>query len=243
MPKVAAVLSSQDCEVIGCPSAKESQTRIAALMPSKKPYVNNAAHRLGEVAWLTEQLESSIRQNRVPLCQEGLLNNQLYLLLTCADVLGRDFVPPKSKVRPRFDAFFNNLSPNVQASLRDAFLALKTTQQLQLSGKAQIEQLLSQESPAKRYEWVVDFLYQRRCWYTHEANYPQLGYHPNLSVLQNTRLGVKNTATLGEPDRMQSMHVGQDYYFVYITVNDPIAEIRDAILRGLGKILGFPERT
>ena len=52
MPKVAAVLSSQDCKVIGCHNQKDLQSSIYDLMTSK-PYVNNAAHRLSEVAWLT----------------------------------------------------------------------------------------------------------------------------------------------------------------------------------------------
>lgn len=238
MPKVAAVLSSQDCEVIGCLSQKDLQNSIHALMTSK-PYVNNAVHRLSEVAWLTEQLESAVKdKHRPPISQEGLLNNQLYLLLTCADVLGRYFVPQGGPT-DRFYAFFKNLAPDLQASLRGAFLTLKTTQQFQFQDEAQIQQLLSQELPTTRYEWVVDFLFQRRNWYTHEASYPQLGYHPTLSVLQNTRLEVKNTATLGKLDRLQIIDKGQDRYVVYITVDDPIAEIRRAILRGLGKILGF----
>jgi hypothetical protein len=78
----------------------------------------------------------------------------------------------------------------------------------------------------------------RRNYYTHEAEYPQLGYHPNLSVMQNQRLNLPNTATGGDLDRLQVMFSGNDIYFTYYETDDVVAAIRWSMVRGLGRVVG-----
>ncbi len=102
----------------------------------------------------------------------------------------------------------------------------------------QIEQALQPLTNEDRLEQVIDFLYYRRNYYTHQSEYPQLGYHPNLSVMQNQRLNVPNTAILGELDRLQPMFSGKDIYFTYYKTDDVITTVRWSVIRGLGKIAG-----
>lgn len=103
--------------------------------------------------------------------------------------------------------------------------------------RSQIIQSAQSVGPIERLEATVDFLLSRRNYYTHESEYPQLGHHPNLSVMQRQRLGTPNTATLGELDRLQPMFRGDNIYFIYYETDDVIAIIRWSVVRGLGQVV------
>ena len=213
-------------------------------------YVINATHRLAEVDWITRKLEEQIRTKGAPVVQEGLLSLQLYLLLTCADTLGHIYTT--DGVGKRFREFLDKLPQEAKQNLTDNIFTWKrdlaelvrlglgdaSTITAFYPSRQQILQAIQLLTPDKQLEAVVDFLYLRRNYYTHESEYPQLGYHPNLSVMQRQRLNVPNTATLGEPDRLQLIFSGNNIYFTYYETNDVIATVRWSIVRGLGKVIG-----
>jgi hypothetical protein len=214
-------------------------------------YVTNATHRLAEVDWLTRTLEEQVRTSRAPVCQEGLLSLQLYLLLTCADTLGHHY-SCTGGVWERFKAFFHELPQEAKQNLTDHILAWKTdfaelvdlglgnaeTGTVVYPSSQRILQAVQPLTSEKRLEAVVAFLYLRRNSYTHEANYPQLGFHPNLSVMQSERMCVPNTAKVEEFGRLQVILDKESMSFAFYETNDVIAVVRWSVVRGLGKIIG-----
>jgi hypothetical protein len=213
-------------------------------------YVVNATHRLAEVDWITRRLEEEVSSRGSPVVQEGLLSLQMYLVLTCADTLGHTHVA--GGVGQRFRAFFNNLPQEAKQNLIDNIFTWRTnfvelvglglgdaaTNKAFYPSRQQIIQSIQPLCPGERLEAVVDFLYMRRNYYTHESEYPQTGYHPNLSVMQRQRLNIPNTATFGELDRLQPMFNGDKIYFTYYETDDVIATIRWSVVRGLGQVVG-----
>jgi hypothetical protein len=248
MPQIPMPLPETDYQVMNT-SHNELFEITQHLPQDTRYYVINATHRLAEVDWITRKLEEQIRTKGAPVVQEGLLSLQLYLLLTCADALGHIY--STNGVGKRFREFFDKLPQEAKQKLTDNIFTWKTdfaelvrlglgdasTNTAFYPSRQQILQAI-QPLPDKRFEAVVDFLYFRRNYYTHESEYPQLGYHPNLSVMQGQRLNVPNTATLGEHDRLQPMFYGNDIYFTYYETNDVIATVRWSIVHGLGKVIG-----
>lgn len=216
MPQTPMPLPETDYRVMNT-SPNEFFEITEQLPQDTQYYVINATHRLAEVDWITRKLEEQIRTKGAPVVQEGLLSLQLYLLLTCADTLGHIY--STGGVGKRFREFFDKLPQEAEQNLIDNILTWKTdfaelvrlglgdarTNTAFYPSRQQILQAIQPLTPDKRLEAVVDFLYFRRNYYTHQSEYPQLGYHPNLSVMQGQRLNVPNTATLGEPDRLQPM--------------------------------------
>lgn len=212
-------------------------------------YVINATHRLAEVHWLTRTLDEQVKAGKGPVANEGILSLQLYLLLTCADTLGHIHATGVGK---RFKGFFDNLSRDAKRNLTDNVFAWKTsaaemvslgleetsTDNLIYPTRRQILDAIQPLTTDKRLDVIVDFLVLRRHAYTHESEYPKLGYHPNLSVMQKLRLGVPNVVTLGEHDRLQVIDKNNDIYFAYYETDDVVSIIRWSILQGLGRIIG-----
>lgn len=249
MPQVVMPLPETDYQTMDC-SRNEFFESVQSLPPQTKDYVVNVTHRLAEVHWITRRLEEEVSNRRAPVAQEGLLSLQIYLLLTCADTLGHTHVA--GAVGQRFRAFFSKLPEEARRNLIENIFTWRTdfselvglglgdagTRKAFYPSRRQIVESIEPLSPSERLEAVVDFLYMRRNWYTHESRYPQLGYHPNLSVMQRQRLNVPDTATLGERDRLQSMQSGDNIYFTYYETDDVIATIRWSVARGLGQVVG-----
>jgi hypothetical protein len=249
MPQTPMPLPEADCQVMNTPRNEFFET-TQHLPQRTQRYVINATHRLAEADWITCRLEEQIATGSAPIVQEGLLSLQLYLLLTCADTLGHVCSPEGPS--KRFSAFFNKLPQEAKLNLTDNIFTWKTdfaewvrlrpgdaiTNPPSYPSRQEIQQAIQPLTPDKRLEAVVDFLYFRRNYYTHESKYPQLGDHPNLSVMQRQRLNVPNTATLGELDRLQPLSSGTDIYFTYYETNDVIATVRWSIVRGLGRVIG-----
>jgi hypothetical protein len=223
MPQTPMPLPETDYRVMNT-SRNEFFEIAQHLPPGTQYYVINATHRLAEVDWVTRKLEEQIRTKDAPVVQEGLLSLQLYLLLTCADSLGHIY--STGDVGKRFSEFFGKLPQEAKRDLVDSILTWKTdfaelvclglgdasTNTVVYPSRQQILQAIQPLTSDKRLEAVVDFLYFRRNHYTHQSEYPQLGYHPNLSVMQGQRLNVANTAALGELDRLQ-MSLEDTYAF------------------------------
>lgn len=236
-----AVMNCSWNELFNCWQSLPEQTQY---------YVANTTHRLAEVDWLARTLDEHVRRGHGPVAQEGILSLQVYLLLTCADTLGHLYA--SGGVGVRFKGFFRNLPQDARQNLLDNILTWRTdvtemvnlglgdaaTQQLTYPGRQQVMQILQSWSPEQRLEAIIDFLYIRRNYYTHESEYPQLGGHPNLSVMQAQRLQAPNTATFGEYDRLQPMSDGGNIYFAYYETGDLVATIRWSVVRGLGQVIG-----
>ena len=249
MPQVPMPLPQTDYQTMDC-SHNEFFETVQGLPGETQYYVVNATHRLAEVDWITRRLEEEVSNRGAPVVQEGLLSLQMYLLLTCADTLGHTHVA--GGVGQRFRAFFSNLPQEARQNLIDNIFTWRTdfaelvglglgdaaTNTAFYPSRQQIIQSIQPLSPSERLEAVVDFLYMRRNYYTHESEYPQLGHHPNLSVMQRQRLNTPNTATLGELDRLQPMFSGDNIYFTYYETDDVIATIRWSVVRGLGQVVG-----
>lgn len=246
-------LPLNDYNVINCPR-REFFTIWSDLPERTKYYVANSTHRLAEVTWITEALDKDIiTSNTTPVIQEGLLSLQMYLLSTCADALGH-VVGTGNGVGQRFRSFFAYLPQDAKDNLVRNFLVWKTNfNELEAMGQAdattntayypspprqQILDMLDTKTFNERFVAIVDFLYARRNLYTHESESPRLGTHPNLSVMQNQRLDVPNTATIGELDRLQALWSGDNILFIYYEADDPISVLRWSILRGIGKVIG-----
>lgn len=235
-------LPETDYQVMNC-SHNELFEIVQGLPEETRYYVGNATHRLAETDWITRKLDEEVRSSRgAVVAQEGLLSLQIYLLLTCADTLGHVHVA--GSVRQRFRAFFRNLPQEERENLTDDILTWRTDLAELVSlglttfpSRQQIMQSLQPLTVNERLEAVIDYLYWRRNHYTHESEYPTLGFHPNLSVMQRQRLNVLND-TLEELDRLQKIESGDDIYFTYIETDDLIATIRWSIVRGLGQIIG-----
>lgn len=249
MSKLDMPLPQTDYQTMNC-SSNEFFDIVRGLPEKTRNYVANTTRRLAEVHWITRKLDEDVRRSRPPVAQEGLLSLQIYLLLTCADTLGHTY--DSGRVGQRFRAFFRNLPQEAKENLTDNILTWKTnfaemvglglvdaaTNAAIYPSRQQIVQSIKSLNPDERWEAVVDFLYMRRNAYTHESEYPELGYHPNLSVMQRQRLNIPNTATQRERDRLQLMFSGDDFYFTYYETNDVIATIRWSIVRGLGRVVG-----
>jgi len=249
MPPLLKLLPENDYQTINC-SRNEFFQAAQGLSAERQYYVVNTTHRLAEVDWITTRLEEEVRAGKEPVAQEGLLSLQIYLLLTCADTLGHIYTP--GGVEKRFRAFFSNLPQDAEENLTNNVLTWKTDfHELRVLGlgdvatntpaypsREEVMERIRLMSPHERLRAVVDFLYVRRNYYTHESQYPQLGHHPNLSVMQKQRLGVPNTATAGERDRLQVMFKASHIYFTYYETDDVIATIRWSIVRGLGRLVG-----
>ncbi len=227
-------------------------------LPKETQYfVINSTNRLAEVDWIIQKLEGEAKRGNPPIVQQGLLSLQIYLLLTCADALGHVYSNKNTSVGERFRNFFRNLPQEAKQNLLDNIFAWKTDlTNLTRVGLAdtkasmiiypsyqQVAQVLQSLTTHDKFSAIVDFLYYRRNYYTHQSEYPQLGHHPNLAVMQNQRLNVPNTGTVGEYDRLEPMiEIDRKnnifYYFTYYSSEDPIVTIRWSIVRGLGKIIG-----
>jgi hypothetical protein len=259
MPLTPMPLSDEDYQVMNLISSKFWD--ILWTLPKEIQYfVINSTNRLAEVDWVIENLEREVERNSPPVVQQGLLSLQIYLLLTCADTLGHIYCNKNAGVGERFRNFFKNIPQEAKQNLLGNISTWKTDlSSLMLLGLAdeksnsitypsrqQVFQALHSKTESERFDAIVDFLYYRRNYYTHQSEYPQLGYHPNLAVMQNQRLGLPNVASIGEYDQLEPL-VETDkkgnvfYYFTYyseIAGKDPIAVIRWSIVRGLGKIIG-----
>jgi len=250
MPPVLKLLPETDYQTMKCSRTQFFQ--VAQGLPAELHYyVANTTHRLAEVDWITSRLEEEVRAGNEPVAQEGLLSLQIYLLLTCADALGHTYCA--GGARARFRAFFRELPQDARDKLTESLLTWKTDRAELVSlglGNATTDSLVYPPrervlrsvrllSPDERLEAVVEFLYIRRNYYTHESEYPQLGHHPNLSVMQKQRLNVPSTATAGELDRLQVMSTGKDIYFTYYETDDVVAAIRWSTVRGLARVVGF----
>jgi hypothetical protein len=165
-------------------------------------------------------------------------------------------VNPDASVGVRFTSFFSYLPADVQESLTKEILVWSATEaDLEKEGlfdtttktpiipheRSQIEDPVLRMSKSERFEAVVDYLYVRRNLFTHEAEHPQLGWHPNLSQLQKLRLGSTKVGTLGDMGRIQQVlkptKAGSIRYWVYFASDDPIAILRHLVVAGLGKII------
>lgn len=249
LPQVPMPLPETDYQAMNT-SHSEFFDIVQHLPAETQYYVVNTTHRLAEVDWITRKREEQVRTRGAPTVQEGILSLQMYLLLTCADTLGH--IHSTGGVGQRFREFFKNLPQEAKQNLIDKILTWKTdfaelvrlglgnttTNTAFYPSRQQIIEALQPLTPDERLEAVVDFLYYRRNYYTHQSEYPQLGYHPNLSVMQGQRLNIPNTAILGEPDRLQSMFSGSNIYFTYYETDDAIATVRWSVVRGLGRVIG-----
>lgn len=249
MPQTLMPLSDADYQVINS-SFWDIQKYIESLPEIHQYHVVNVTHRLGDVEWITETLEQQVKNRNGPILTEGLLSLQVYLLLTCADTLGH--LITSGGVWDRFNSFFVNMPQDAKDNLINNILTWKTdfatlvTHKLADPNKntvfyptyQQIVQVTQGLSSGDRLMTVTEFLYARRNEYTHESNYPQLGHHPNLSVMQRQRLHIPNTSQLGELDRIQVLFWKNHYYFAYYETDDLITTIRWSILRSLGELLG-----
>jgi hypothetical protein len=246
-------LNTDDYQDMNCTHSQLFE-KWSALAEKDRYYVANTTDRLAIVAWLTHTLEAQVVAGTAPVAQEGLLSLQIYLLTTCADALGH-LVSSANRVGQRFRDFFRFLPTNATDNLIDNFFVWKADEaeltsvglsakiahgtQITYPTRHQIMKALEKKSRDERLGAIVDFLYARRNLYTHESAYPQLGYHPNLSVLQRLRLSVPDTANLGEHNRLQVLPCDSHYCFMYYESDDPVATLRFSILQGLGKQLGF----
>jgi hypothetical protein len=245
----SAPLPDTDYAVMNCPR-NEIDDCCRSLPQATQHYIANVTHRLFEVDWLTRMLEDQVSRHHGPALQEGLLSLQVYLLLTCADTLGHLHFTGRSGVGDRFRAFFNNLSREARQNLLLNIYVWRTdsTELTNLGlgdagtvllSRRQVLQFIQPLADDVRWEALVDFLYLRRNYHTHECWYPQLGAHPNLQVMLNQRLNVPGTAGLGELDHFQRFIVNTDnIYFAYYETDDLIATIRWSIVRGLGQVIG-----
>lgn len=251
MPLGLAPLSNKDYQVMGYHDRNVFSDHVYNLDEANQRFVINATHRLADTVWLARTLDDQVQRMRGPAITEGLLSLQFYLLLTCADTMGH-ICSRSQRVGTRFRAFFQTLSQEAQHQLAEVFLVWRTnwdelvllgladpqTRNATCPSRSQIEQHVRCLSDGERIDAVIGFLYYvRRNPYTHEAEYPQIGWHPNLSVLQMQRLGVPNVATLGELDHIQVGVDNEKRYFVYYNTDDPIAELRWVVIRRLGEIV------
>lgn len=256
MPLGLAPFSDTDHRVMGYRDSVAFFEQVQTLAPERQRFVVNITHRLADVEWLTRTLDDQVCRGRGAVITEGLLSLQFYLLLTCADTLGH-VCSAKHGVKERFRVFFETLPQEVRLRLTGHFLVWATdweelvrlgladpnTQTAVYPSREQINQQVECLSIKERLDAVMDFFYfVRRNPYTHETEYPQLGWHPNLSVLQMQRLGVPNVGSMGELDRIQATPDDNRWYFVYYNCDDPIAELRWAILRGLGEIVRLEQQ-
>ena len=242
-------LPESDYYLMNCPR-DEFLNLLPTLQEKTRYYVANTTYRLAETEWIARKLEEEVKRGAAPVAHEGLLSLQIYLLLTCADTLGHLYAT--GGVGDRFKSFFKNLPEEIQQNLLDDIIAWQAdraeltrlglieqhTGAVILPYRSQLVQFLQSLSLEQRFETLVNFLYRRRNYYTHESRYPQLGHHPNLSVMQRQRLNISNTATLGELDRLQLIPDGDHLYFAYYETDDPIATIRKSIVQGLGRAIG-----
>lgn len=250
MPQGIAPLPDEEYALMGYVGHDVFLDDVNSIEGPQQRFIINAAHRLADAGWLAEKLDEDVSRHKGPPVVEGLLSLQLYLLLTCADTLGH-IDHPHDKPKERFWGFFLDLPCSAQRTLVDAFQVWRVKQQelaemrladprtgnVTLPSPELIKSVVIDHSADIRLEAALDFLYRfRRNPYTHEAEYPQLGHHPNLYVLQMLRLGVDSVATAGEYDRTQAVAEGSTYYFVYHGTNDPVASLRRVMLEGLGAI-------
>jgi len=241
-------LSQSDYGILGY-SHTAFYEKIQSLSEETRHYIVNATQRLTEAEWVSRKIDKDILSGTVPIAHEGLLSLLLYLLITCADVLGHTY--SKKGVGQRFRLFFLNLPQLAKDELMAGILCWKTKfADLVELGLADTDSrvavypskdILIQEvnnlSLTERFDAVIESLYFRRNYYTHEADYPQLGYHPNLSVLHRQRFNVPNTSNLGHLDRLQLIMYENEYLFVYYETDDITQLIRQVILHGLGRII------
>jgi hypothetical protein len=224
---------------------------VMRLNETHRRFVINVTVRLADIDWLSQTLDEHVRQGGGPPVKVGLLSLQIYLLLTCADILGHITVGGR-KAGKRFKAFFQDLPPHAQQHLVKGYLVWKTDWGELLSlGLADpstglvtspqpsaIERSVRALSHKKRLAAVIDFLYYIcRTPYTHEGDYPGAGYHPILYVLQMHRLQVPQVVSFDEYDRLQAAVDGETRYFVVYNTKDPIAELRRVVLQGFGAIV------
>ncbi len=220
-------------------------------------HINNAGQRIAEVRSQSSTLDAEVIKRRGQSPREGQLFGQFCRLLTCADVLGHIYVP-NGKPGKRFKEFFARLPGDVKQRLVNSFLAWETSEaeMIQLGlvtadGKGpvypkpqQVSQYLQPLTLSDRLGIVVDYFYAARNLDTHEADYPQLGHHPGLSVLQGLRLKVPYVGSLGNYDHLQMLRTDDALFFVYMMSDDPIAELKCVILKGLeGIIRSFGPNT
>jgi hypothetical protein len=243
-------LSNQDLEIIGCDHS-EFIGLLKKVEGSRQQYIENVGARLMDLDWLKRKIDAETKRDASPFFSEGLFSLQIYLLVTCADTLGH-ISCREGRPTERVQSFFSELPESSKHCLTNTFRVWMTKQSepiaqnhlgrdiqhMKIPSKNQIFQIVESLSAEKRFSNIVQFLADYRHWFTHEADYPKLGRHPNLKVLHAMRLGVPNVASLGELDHTQIMIAGKEkYYVVYYDTDDPIAELRKTIVQGLGRIV------
>lgn len=243
-------LSESDYQTMNCPY-REFLDVVGRLPEKTQSCVVNATHRLAEVEWLTRKQEEDVRLGNSSIVHEGLLSLQIYLLLSCADNLGH-VLTKSTKVGDRFKAFFRHLPDAEKQELTSRILAWKTdfaelvrtglgdpnTNTAVYPTRQQILDAMQPLTLEERLETVIDILYMRRNRFTHESDYPQLGHHPNLLVMQLNRMKVPKTGTMKDLDRLQVLYDESHIYYAFYETDDLIATIRWIILRGMGRLMG-----
>jgi hypothetical protein len=208
MPQIPMPLSDEALKILRC-NHNDYYRLIHAMQDPGKQYVMNSTHRLAEIEWIIEKLQEEVNKHQPPVIQEGILSLQIYLLLTCADTLGHIYI--QGGVAQRIDEFFSHLPNEAKFLLKENLLIWKTdfnelvrigigtpqTNTMRYPTKDEILSAVQNETDENRLSAVIKFLSCRRNMYTHEADYPQLGFHPNLSVLQNMEAHSSNVAILG----------------------------------------------
>jgi hypothetical protein len=222
MPQVIAPLPHEEYALMGYVGHDAFFHDVNRIEDPTQRFIINATHRLADALWLAEKLDEDVSQGRGPAVAEGLLSLQLYLLLTCGDTLGH-IKRRRGTPKDRFVGFFLHLPSSAQEALVEAFqvwrVELQDLVKMGLAGQRAgivtlpspglIQSVVLEQSVDTRLQEAIDFLYRfRRNPYTHEADYPQLGHHHNLYVLQMLRLGLQSVGSIGEYDRTQAVADG-----------------------------------
>ncbi len=249
MPQIPMPLSDESLIILRC-NHDDYFHLINTMQDPDKQYVENATHRLAEIEWIIDKLQEEVNKHRPPIVQEGILSLQIYLLMTCADTLGHIFT--QGGVRQRIREFFSHLSNDAKSLLIENLRVWKTdfnellsvgignpqTNAMRFPTENEILTAVRNKTDDDRLSAVIEFLFCRRNLYTHEADYPQLGNHPNLSVLQNMEAYYPDVGRLGELDRIQIMFPQNDILIAYYLTNNVINTIFQTVLMGFGTIIG-----
>lgn len=235
MPQTPMPLSDRSLNILNCDTIKYFKAIERMDCPNKQ-YVANATNTLAQIEWIMDKLQEEVKRGNLPVVREGILWLQIYLLMSCADALGHVLIPAGG-VEKRSKEFFLSLPEKAKTNLITNLLVWETnSEELFRKGidnrdptQQEICSALQNKTEGDKFDAIYEFLWSVRNLYTHETDYPLHGMHPTLSTLQDGTV---------EPITFISNHRNNKHIFYAYHCNNTPQIIFDAVLMGLGNIIG-----
>lgn len=240
MDKFFALHTVEDCKTLGL-EAWDTEILSAAysqLNSEMQRVLKGVSHRLRTITWIMKHLRADTPRDAIVF--HDMLSQVIYMLLACAEGMGRHWENGSKK---RFEAFFGNLPRATQDDLLAKFLVHKHVIPMPLSITNRDSLIAHRQTLKPSDAWsdaawdeLIDCFYAWRNTATHDASHPMKSGTPELMPIYRHFYANPDAYD----DQLRSMFIqrnDKEGFVLYIESADPVADIRRAVVQGMGVIL------